>query len=756
MTAEPTQADPAQPDPAQPDPAQADAAQADPAQPDPDEAPSFPRLSARTARFTAGQPRAATLSPDGARVVFLRSRSGTDRAGLLWEADAASGHERLVADPAVVLAGSAETALSPAERARRERSRESGAGIVGYATDTGHTVAAFALSDRLFVVALGVSGGVDVGSATGTPRELPAAASVIDPRPDPTGAWVAYASGPALRVSAADGSGDRELVGPAAGGAGSTGEADVSWGQAEFTAAEDMDRPRGFWWSPDGAALLVERADDSAVALRYAADPADPRAEPAAVRYPFAGTADSDVTLWLVPRDEPTQRVRIAWDTAALPYLTRVAWPAAHRPLLEVVSRDQRRRVVLEVQPGTGATTVLTDHADDAWLEPVPGVPDRAPDGRLLEVLPDRDSDTYRLMVGGVALSSPGRQVEAVLSVTDEGALVRVSPDSITSQLDLVGWDGTRTPLTDGTAVHTGALAGRTLLLTRADLDTPLPTTTVTVHGGRARTLGSLAVAPPFRPEVRLATVARNRLDTAVLLPRGGGPHAPGSLPVLLDPYGGPGAARVVAASRAYLESQWWADQGFAVVVADGRGTPGRGPASDRSIRHAFAAVTLQDQVDALAAVAADHPEFDLTRVAIRGWSFGGYLAALAVLRRPDVFAAAVAGAPPTDWRLYSTYYTERYLGDPADRPEVYAANGLLTDAATLRRPLMLVHGLADDNVLVAHTLALSDALLAGGRAHTVLPLSGITHMATQETVAENLLLLQRDFLLGALRAPAG
>ena len=267
--------------------------------------------------------------------------------------------------------------------------------------------------------------------------------------------------------------------------------------------------------------------------------------------------------------------------------------------------------------------------------------------------------------------------------------------------------------------------------------------------------MGSLAVEPPFVPAVTLATVGEHRLDTALLFPRGTTDPAPGSLPVLLDPYGGPGAARVVASGRAYLESQWWADQGFAVLVTDGRGTPGRGPASDRAVRHRLAEVTLADQVEALAAVAADHPELDLSRVAIRGWSYGGFLSALAVLRRPDVFAAAVSGAPVTDHRLYSTYYTERYYGDPREVPEVYDANSIVTDAPKLTRPLLLVHGLADDNVLVAHTLALSDALLAAGRPHRVLPLTGVTHMASQESVAENLLLLQLDFLRDALGLPA-
>jgi dipeptidyl-peptidase-4 len=266
--------------------------------------------------------------------------------------------------------------------------------------------------------------------------------------------------------------------------------------------------------------------------------------------------------------------------------------------------------------------------------------------------------------------------------------------------------------------------------------------------GGVLAEVASHAETPVLEPNVTLLTAGKRELRCALLLPRD---HAGGPLPVLLDPYGGPHAQRVLQARNAFLTSQWLADQGFAVLVADGRGTPGRGPEWDREIAFDLAGATLDDQVDALHAVAAEHPELDLSRVGIRGWSYGGYLAALAVLRRPDVFHAAVAGAPVTEWRLYDTHYTERYLGLPDERPEVYDANSLLPDAHTLRRPLMLIHGLADDNVVAAHTLRLSAALLAAGRPHTVLPLSGVTHMTPQEQVAENLLLLQVDFLRNAL-----
>jgi dipeptidyl-peptidase-4 len=214
-----------------------------------------------------------------------------------------------------------------------------------------------------------------------------------------------------------------------------------------------------------------------------------------------------------------------------------------------------------------------------------------------------------------------------------------------------------------------------------------------------------------------------------------------------VDPYGGPHAQRVLAARSAWLEPQWLADQGFAVLVVDGRGTPGRDPAWEREVHHDFVGPVLDDQVDALQAAAVIEPDLDLTRVGIRGWSFGGWLAALAVLRRPDVFSVGIAGAPVTEWALYDTFYTERYLGTPQDNPEVYRSNSLLDDAASLSRPLLVIHGLADDNVVAANTLRFSQRLTEAGRPHSVLPLTGVTHMTPQEAVAENLLLLQVEFL---------
>ena len=692
------------------------------------DAPSFPRLQARTLRFTLGVPRNLQVTHDGERVLFVRTRSGTSRAGALWAYDVAEARERPIADPEALLGDEGEE-LSPEERARRERSRESAGGVVGYTTDAAATLAAFALSGSIWVADVAGQGA----------RRLPSNGSVIDPRIDPTGRAIAYASDGALRVIGVDGKDDRTLVEP-------DGD-EVVWGQAEFVAAEEMERYRGFWWAPDGESLLVERFDSAPVPVWHVADPANPDAEPVRHRYPAAGSTNADVSLWHITLDG--KRRRIDWDDDTYPYLTRVAWSSSGQPLMQVMSRDQRSAAILRVVLDSARTDVVRELRDDTWLDLFVGVPSYAPDGRLVTVEPS--DDTNRVVVDGEPISPVGLQVRTVLGVDDAGVLVSASEDPTELHLVRIGFDGAVERVTSEPGIHSGSAAGGTTVIVRSALDRV--GSTISVH--RASTpvgqIDNLAEDPGLRPAVTTLTVGERDLRAAVLFPRD---HVPGSrrLPVLMDPYGGPHALRNVASSRAFLLPQWLADQGFCVIVADGRGTPGRGPAWERSIRDDFVGATLDDQVDALHGVARAYPDdIDTGRVAMTGWSYGGYLSALAVLRRPDVFHAGVAGAPVTDWHLYDTFYTERYLGHPDEQPEVYERNSLGGLAGGLERPLMIIHGMVDDNVVVAHALRLSSALLAAGRPHTVLPLTGVTHMTPQETVAENLQLLQVDFLQRAL-----
>jgi dipeptidyl-peptidase 4 len=697
---------------------------------------TFPRLAARTQRFTLGTPRNLTVAPDGSRVVFLRSASGTDRTTLLWVADVGADAvtERIAADPRDLFAGAEE--LSVAERARRERAREGAGGVVGYATDASVSVAAFALSGGLYVADL------TADLSAGGVRGLDVVEPALDPRPDPTGRQIAYVAGGAVRVVRVDGLDDRELPGQDAGG-------DVSWGLAEFIAAEEMGRYRGYWWAPDGQALLVTRTDNSPVRRWHIADPANPGQPPVEIAYPAAGTPNALVSLHLLGLDG--SRVDISWERNRFEYLAAVHWSGNGNPLLLVQTRDQRTTQILEVDPGSGATTVLHTETDPVWIDLIDGVPAWTPDRALIRAA---DTGDVRRLVVGSRVVSGDLQVRGLLGTLAGDPLFAASADEPSEvHIYKAGADGP-VRLSRSAGVHGAVAGGPVLVLACASLDFAGRRTLVLRDGVLVGEIASVAERPPLTPRPRLFRAGKWDVQTALLLPTG---HVPGTpLPVLMDPYGGPHAQRVTAALNAFNESQWWADQGFAVVVADGRGTPGRGTAFERAIAGNVADPVLEDQVEALQAAAAECPDLDLTRVGIRGWSFGGYLAALAVLRRPDVFHAAIAGAPVTDWALYDTHYTERYLGHPDTAPEAYARTSLLPDAPSLTRPLLLVHGLADDNVVAAHTLQLSSALLAAGRPHQVLPLSGVTHMTPQEVVAENLLLFQLDFLRTALGLTPG
>jgi dipeptidyl-peptidase 4 len=693
---------------------------------------SFPRQQARTRRFSLGIPRDFSIAADGSRIAFVRTRSGSHQSGCLWLLDVAGGEERLVVDPALLAGG--ESAGIPAEElARRERARESSSGIVRFSADRALTRAAFDLEGGLFVVDL----------ASNAVTKVSTGGAAIDPQLDPTGASLAYVERGSLHVIGIEAAAAHVLAEPE--------NEHITYGLAEFVAAEEMGRMKGYWWSPDGSRLLVARVDVSRVRRWHIADPSNPDVRPTEVAYPQAGTDNAEVTLHLVRLDGATITVR--WDRAAFEYVTAVDW-SEHGLLVVVQSRDQRTTQILEVNHDTGETEVVREDRDAAWIDIVAGVPARLSDGSLIWSI-DRDG-AKRLLVGGDAVTGADLEVREVLDVDADVVLFSASVEP--TEVGIYTWSHASgvarvfRNLTTGGVCRARRAGGTTLLMCRGLESAGLR---VSVHrpDRQVAQIESLAETPMISLNLRLATLGDRQLRSAVLFPHG---YEPGSarLPVLLDPYGGPAHQKVTSAAVGYLESQWFADQGFAVLVVDGRGTPGRGPEWERVVRGNLATPALEDQIDALNAAAARWPDLDLSRVAIRGWSFGGYLAALAVLRRPDVFHVAVAGAPVTDWHLYDTHYTERYLGRPDEEPDNYEQMSLLAAAARLDRPLMLIHGLSDDNVVIAHTLRFSSALLAAGRTHTVLPLTGATHMVNDPVVAENLMLLQLEFIQRALGMP--
>ena len=800
----------------------------------------FPRLRARTLRFGCGAPRSAQTVGDGSRALFLRSDGPEDLVTALWLSwfdESGEHHETKLADPRELLGATADSEDVPAEeKARRERAREGGTGIVGYSADDDGNRIVFTINGRLFLT------DIDWNDETGAPephtRELagewldedPAMYTpVLNPRIAPDGEHVLYTTGSYLMLVDIGGElGDRITAVYGVSVEDEDGNpAENTWkiGLAEFVAGEEMDRYDGFWWAPDSQHVLFESFDTADEPTWYISDPADPEKPDAGRRYPRALTRNADVYLTVITLafDENdryagiTGNADVDWDREAYEYVAAVNWRRGHDPLVLVQNRRQTRDQVLEVAVAAdgaalGATRVLEEHANDQWIDLIHGTPAYTPDGRLVCPLNDMAADTNRLTVDGRPFTPAGWNVRAVLDVTDDDvlAVVQRAPEIASEMPDAwagsgaasdaeslfgghdarsfdvvsMGYDGTITPVTTDPGQWTASRGERGIVVSGRDMRSARARmrhiVTRRAVGGvtdaviaantsdaanttdiTAADITSTAAEPGFTPNVTFTRLGEHRLYTAIIAPSPSSPYAHADkLPVLMKPYGGPGFQQVVASQSFYWEGQWWADQGFLVVTADGRGTTGRGPAWDRAIFENMKGVTLADQIEAVNALPeavsrlnADGrrpgvPAPDLDKVCMIGWSYGGFLSALAVLDAPNVFKAACAGAPPTDWTLYDTHYTERYLGLD---PDVYYRNGIVQDAPKLERPLMLIHGFADDNVTIAHSLRLSQALMAAGRPHTFLPLTGITHMTNDETVAENLLTLQRDFLRDAL-----
>jgi dipeptidyl-peptidase-4 len=687
----------------------------------------FPRQYARTRGFNLGLPRAFTVAEDGSRVAFLRTAAGDDPAASLWVYDARDpGGERLVFDPAQA---GGEDRITQEERDRRERAGEKQTGVVAFAADPALTMAAFVVGQRLMLADL----------RNGGARELKPAVPAFDPRPDPTGRRVAYVGGGSLRVIDLGSGEDVELA--------ADPDPDVHWGIAEFVAAEEMGRSRGYWWAPDGERVIACRVDERPVNVWHIASPVDPASPPRAIRYPQAGTTNADVTLHVL--DVDGSRVDVEWDREAFEYVVAVTWTDEGPPLALVQSRDQRDVQVLGIDPDSGATQILWNDHDDVWTHLLPGVPAWLPGGRLLTA--GHRDDARRLLIDGEPATPANLQVDAVIAAA-ETVIFRATDDPTEMHVWRLSADGALSRLSDRAGVHAAEAGGDLIVLASETMDEAIPSAVVFRADEPIHTFERRAETPELTPKPEFAILGPRELRAAILTP--GGAEPADVLPVLMDPYGGPQWGRVVRAGRGLLESQWFADQGFVVIVADGRGTPNRGVAWDQAVHHDLADPAVEDQVEALNAAAERHPFLDLSKVAIRGWSFGGYLTCLALLRRPDVFHAGIAGAPCTNMRYYDTHYTERYLGTPQDDPDAYERADVVKDAANLRGELMLIHGIADDNVYVTHSLQMSKALMEHGRRHAVIPLSGITHRPTDEVAAANMLKIQVEFLRRALAIP--
>jgi dipeptidyl-peptidase-4 len=679
-------------------------------------ADEFLRRYAETRGFSLGRPVSPRPTPDGKSVLFLRS-AAREAVQALYELDVASGKTRTLLTAADLLKGGDEK-MSVEERARRERMRMSTRGLSGFQLSEDGARLLIPLSGRLFVYERASQKVDDL--AAGAEAHL-----------SPDGKRVAYVRDRDVFVMELATKKETRLT--------KSASAKISYGSPEFVAQEEMDRFDGMWWSPDSRALAVEEVDAAPVEVFHLMDLLRPESEPDAVPYPRAGTANVKVRLGVVAASGGAMRF-VEWDAAKLPYLASVRWKDG--PLtIAVEDRVQQNLELRRVDEKSGKTTLLLSEHDDAWLDLDQSVPRWLADGSAFLWSSERSGSRaleLRDAQGTLLHAFADLGYDDLLHLHGRVAWIRTA-DALDTQVAMLPLAADAHPkaLTQGAAQHDATISEDGTLAVIRTSGTDAPTRWEVLRDGKpAGVLPSVAEDPPFVPKQEFFVVGERKLNAVVVKPR---KFAAGKKwPVLLDVYGGPHHQQVTHALRQSLLRQWYADRGFVVVAIDGRGTPHRGRAWERAIRGDFT-VTLDDQVDGLKALGAKLPYLDLKRVGVFGWSFGGYLAALATLARGDVFAVGVAGAPVVDWRDYDTFYTERYLGLPDADKAAYDKSSLLTYAGKLERPLLIVHGTRDDNVYFMNSLKLADALFRAGKRFSLLPLSGLTHMVPEPTVIERL-----------------
>jgi dipeptidyl-peptidase-4 len=659
-------------------------------------------------------PRQAEVSPGGHWVSFLRPSQADSEVLELWAQPAAGGDPRKLVSAADLLGG-AEQKLSEAEKMALERQRINQRGITGYQwCGNDDSALLFPLSGDLYAVRL---------TATGPQAQklaLEAGAPKQDPRCTPDGKSVAYVQGGNLfTLPLAAGAKPRQLT--------TDGSETVGWGLAEFIAAEELSRQRGYWWSRDGKSLLALRVDESGVAVKTRAQIFADRTAMTQQRYPAAGEANAKVTAFVI--DATTGQRRELPLPASAEYIARAGWFADGTPWLQWFTRDQTRLTLTEFKAGAAPRDVIVE-TDPAWVEvhddlietPQGLLWSSEASGRRQLLLIDRASGKR------TPLTQQAEAVAHAVCVGEKGVVFAAAGDRGKSQeLYLM-------PLAGGKAQALAGAAERQWRGAKADSNCTRLLVTRSAWGEpprlELRGLGQDAViavagdvpAPELKaysntplPLELTAADGRTPLNAFFFAPQGG---REARHPVIVMAYGGPGAATVSWAwGRDMPLIAHWQQRGYGVLMLDTRGMEHRDREFTRAHYRSFGKNEVADLFAAVRELPRRVPGVDPARMGFFGWSYGGFLASRAVLDADTPFAASVAVAPVTDWTLYDTAYTERYLGLPeGGKAAAYASANLPSRAALLSKPLLLVHGTADDNVLFEHTLRLVEALQTAGK----------------------------------------
>ncbi|GAB4517089.1 MAG: S9 family peptidase [Parvularculaceae bacterium] len=675
--------------------------------------------------------RAPAISPDGARATFLRGREDDAQQLDLWEFNIASGETRRLVSSTELLAG--PEILSEEEKNRRERQRLYGRGIVTYQWDAHGRQILFPIGGDVYLYELD---GARVTRVTETD------AFETDARISPTGRYVSYVRDDEIVVYDASSGTERQVT--------SGADGVIRNGVASFVVQEELDRDTGYWWSPDERYIVFTQIDESPVEIVARLDLNAEGGTIVRQRYPFAG-ADNVTIRLAVTTPQGGEPVWIDLGDDPDIYIARVYWSADSKTIyIERLDREQKQVDFLAADPDTGASRVLFTERYDTWINIHDNFHALADGGFIRGSERSGFMHLYRHNADGSiagAITQGDWPVDGLECVDEAAGVVYFSgwtDTPLERHLYRASFSGgAPARITTGSGWHSSAMSGNcaAFLDTFSNQTTP-PQVSLRDSGGEFITWlneNRLDENHPYAPYLdshvdwefgTLAAEDGQTLYYQMMTPPG--LRRRDRAPAVVLVYGGPHAQRV--------RNQWGnafaqvlVDNGFIVFRVDNRGAGNRGTAFENVLYRTMGAVEVADQARATREVLLRHPNVDPDRIGVYGWSYGGFMTLMMMAREPELYPAGVVGAPVTDWRLYDTAYTERYLGDPNRVPEVYEQSSPLSFVDALNGEMLVIHGMADDNVLFENSIRLMAALQARGKAFELMTFPGEKHGFRQE-----------------------
>ncbi len=670
------------------------------------------------------RPRHPQLSPDGKWLGLIRNRPDDKDRYDVWAIDTTTGAQHRIVDSAAVGTG---RELSEAAKMQRERER------IG--NTKGVTSYDWAPDSRTLLVPMdGVlyQAGIAASNVTAL---LPNGGGVLNPALSPRGGYVSFVRDGNLVVVNLRTHEQKQLTD----GASET----VNWGVAEFVAQEEMGRYTGYWWAPGDRYIAAARVDDGPVKIVTRAAIGSTGTRTFNQRYPAAGTANANVALYVLTPDG-SQKVAVDLGASTDQYLARIDWSPDGKTLyVQRESRDQKRLDLLRIDPVTGHSQVLFSETSRTWINLSDNLRILKNGSILWWSQRDGYGHLYLWRKGSWTQLTRGPwEVDKVVGLDEERGRVYFTGNRETPleqqvyALDLANPRNLRL-LTENGWWNSATMdkSARRMVVTRSNSQQPPQVYLADTSGRRLFWVEENRLGPdhPYAPY--LAHHARTTFGTIpaadgtplyykILTP----PLQPGHrYPVLMIHYGGPGLGRQVTNQWGGAFDQYLVSRGWIVYSIDNRGTPQRGKAFEDWLYHDLGDVEVTDQMAGIAWLRSQ-AYVDPAQIVIDGGSYGGYLTLKMMEVHPGSFAAGIASAPVTKWELYDTHYTERYLGMPDDGTDSYAKADVVADAPRITDPLLLMHGMADDNVVLDNSTLFMSEMQEHARVFNVMLYPGATH----------------------------